>query len=129
MRATKENRFRMWLVEDEKWIEDFFLDGQGNYFIVDDFGNTLANPFRQKLLLSQYTNLKDKKGVKIYEGDIISNSRNNKYTWVIAWYNFRNVARCIQSPKLSQNLLQVSKWKNLEVIGNICENPELLEEK
>jgi hypothetical protein len=74
----------------------------------------------------QFTGLLDKLGKEIYEGDIVSIKKGWSNLWEIKWHNYRHIARCIQSPMVSQNLYQVAKWRSLEVTGNIYENPELL---
>ena len=74
--------------------------------------------------LMQYTGLKDKKGVEIYEGDLITHeSRNAKQPHSVL-FNLGLAAWCgdygLKYP------LQESELEEVEVIGNIYENPELL---
>lgn len=79
--------------------------------------------------LMQYTGLKDKNGVEIYEGDII----NRKYHHgVLSWeaefigeVKFLEGAWLIDSGADAMSLW--SETEENEVIGNIYENPELLE--
>lgn len=74
--------------------------------------------------LMQYTGLKDKNGVEIYEGDIDSELRVFTYSVVMGgWYLMRK-GEGVQwhEQAVRQGMLPY------EVIGNIYENPELLKE-
>ena len=69
----------------------------------------------------QYTGLKDKNGEEIYEGDLFRWANNNCFIEYVA-------------PVLQLTSSDNSWWGNLnciligrEIIGNIYENPELLE--
>lgn len=81
--------------------------------------------------LMQYTGLKDEKGVPVYEGDIISHPTfKPKQRNVVKWDNKRggfNAWSETENDWCSKDWLNVGN--NREIIGNIYENPELLEEK
>jgi uncharacterized phage protein (TIGR01671 family) len=73
--------------------------------------------------LMQYTGLKDKNGVEIYEGDILAKSSKHKNILEIKYQHF--------SDEYTQGIGFVWDWTILNpsdgiVIGNIYENPELL---
>jgi uncharacterized phage protein (TIGR01671 family) len=75
--------------------------------------------------LMQYTGLKDKNGKEIYEGDIVSSEQWNPKTYQVVFedgeFGFKN------SGDFYLNALHY--LEKFEVIGNIYENPELLEAK
>jgi uncharacterized phage protein (TIGR01671 family) len=71
-------------------------------------------------ILMQYTGLKDKNGVEIYEGDIMK--RKNGELYSVQWTT--DGCECIANDITG---LSVNHWD--EVIGNIYQNPELLDNK
>lgn len=75
-----------------------------------------------EMVLMQYTGLKDKNGKEIYEGDILA---VDQYGDVINYpVIFKGGKFCLEDGwETSFDIIQT------EVIGNIYENPELLEEK
>ena len=84
-----------------------------------------------KKLSCQYTGLKDKKGVEIYKGDIVKAREQNsiskkKYKQEVIFYYgcfiLAMLPRKIRLRHISAPLI----INDVEVIGNIYENPELL---
>lgn len=103
----REIKFRAW--DGEKMV---FTD----YVIAIDGTRNRGNRY---LELMQYTGLKDKNGKEIYEGDIIAGG------WVVTWHNG---GLRMHLPKIFEGTiyLDFSTSMECEVIGNIYENPELL---
>lgn len=73
--------------------------------------------------IGQYTGLTDWSGKQIYEGDVLS---DETYTNVKGVVRFKN-GRYETGIGNEQSLIEDMQEYELEIIGNIYENPELLE--
>ena len=107
--------------------DGFYLDGKGNLWVIDDFDNWLPNPFKEEdFVLRQYTGLKDKNGKEIWEGDIVEYETLSSKGGLFG--KTRNEVKFIRG-YFELVPYEDKRWggyQNLEVIGNIYENPELL---
>ncbi|HDR4903889.1 TPA: hypothetical protein QCR48_000260 [Bacillus cereus] len=122
-------QFRVWNVMSKKMME------WGEIFDLPAWEIFPETPEQRPFNVMQYTGLKDKNGKEIYEGDILDLSLDEK-----------SVLRCeivYQAPSfcrkwhdantihLRQREIEPMAWNThilYKVIGNIYENPELLEE-
>lgn len=119
---TREIRFRAWnkvwgmIISNE--IYQLNIDETGIHTIYwvntttdgEEHKEVWENP--EDFILMQYTGLKDKNGKKIFEGDILQGKYNGVVEWITenaryAWSGF---------------------YYDSEVIGNIYQNPELIEQ-
>ena len=75
--------------------------------------------------LMQYTGIKDKYGVEIYEGDIVTYHPSKMFVVLYQPGSF-TAHRIKKDGSLQKSGYLLIELTNLEVIGNIYENPELL---
>ena len=110
MRKTK---FRAWEKELKKWYYSEEMGLSGFWGLVEQ--EVLEN-------VCEYVGLKDSKGKEIYEGDIVANELGNQ-KWEVRYVSNGFVGVIPDEHDLQ---LWPTTCENIEVIGNIYENPELL---
>lgn len=81
--------------------------------------------------VGQYTDLKDKNDVEIYEGDIVKFIPSGEYGKVTTFGKSQNLGIEWENSKTAffTPMFYLCCESELEIIGNIYENPELLEQE
>ena len=97
---------------------------------IDGFSIVDASTKQEGLIIQQYTGLKDKAGREIYEGDIVKARHEGIKLLKIVFVNGGFVDIPIDGEVENYSSLLIpdnSLLRDCEVIGNIYENPELLD--
>ena len=100
-----KKKFRAWDEKNRRWYEP-----------INDSG---CYKTEEGIKLYQYTGLKDKNEKEIYEGDVVEFDDGDRY-----YVSFADGTFTLMPHKL---YICNINTKNLTVIGNIFDNPELLE--
>ncbi len=122
----REIKFRAWDRYDNKWEdeigEDYYCEDNAymnKLLIINDSFKT-----KERFTYMQYTGLKDINNKELYEGDIVKILPNNYIA--LAEYSQESCAYLLKNKNGYRGYFSIIQ-EGFEVIGNIYENPELLE--
>ena len=127
-------RGMMW--QSDETFKDYVLGFDGSVYekFVDSFAGQSFENYRDvsdRFILMQYTGLKDKNGREIYEGDIVRYKLGGD--WIVGDVRYdadsaRYVKRAEKAGSSWDYKDLASYASSTQVIGNIYEDPELLEQ-
>ena len=123
-RAWHKELGRMMLIEIMYF---FFFDNELEELELNDpVMNDHISVYPNEIVLMQSTGLKDKNGKEIFEGDIL---KSNKY---ITSVFYEKGAYCVKfrrttNTTVTMNVISFIEKYKTKIVGNIYENPELLE--
>ena len=118
------------------WVYGGVLQGVGSHSIiyggenVNDPGENLDKWCVHTDTLGQFTGLTDKNGKKIFEGDVVLypwNDQDKPERFTIKFKDGQFVASPVKETEDYWDFMVGGYSKEMEIIGNIHDNPELLE--
>ena len=129
----REIKFRMWDGHAMQAVGTIKFHTDRSYHVNDEYpvnDATMREKFGgNRYHLMQFTGLKDKNGCDIYEGDVLAhNLPSGEHPYAVAWMmgdGFNGWYAVIENSN-PKHFISLEAFPPCEVIGNICENPELL---
>ncbi len=117
----RDIKFRAWKEENEYGLQGMFVPCLSEY---NDMNDEISNLEADGIIIMQYTGLKDKNGIEIYESDIV---KLNNELFIITKINtaFGLIKKTGDFYEYMCNLCDMG-GRVYEVIGNIHENKDLL---
>lgn len=137
-RAWIEKENRMLTMDDDSWVFNFC---HNDNYITDNVRDGSFLWTKEELELMQFTGLTDKNGKEIYEGDIVKGSQH-RCTYdldlhfkisMVEYLDEISIAAFDAVSNLNKNCSSLSgpslNSEDIEIIGNIYQQPELLLDK
>ena len=129
----RESLFRGKRLDNGEWVYGYYVHigpvSCQRTYIIPEYASALYVNEVYPSTVGQYTGLNDKHGKRIFEGDIAKVLQGKDKD--IAYVGFENGAFMLY-PKTG-NIYERTLWEywyndwDVEVVGNITDNPELLE--
>lgn len=125
------HKYRAWDSNNKKWIEHFYITQNGIIYNMEDNSELFHKPIpieKSNLIVMQSINLfekiKDLNPKEIFENDIIHAYSENgtSFTGIVTYIDN---TFCLKNKNGNHNSLWTNA-ENYEIIGNIFDNPELL---
>lgn len=120
--AARPIEFRFWHTEWKKWLKNCAVGEDGRVW------DLTTNKVLENVIPLQSIGFKDKNGSEIFDGDVLRDpavfQQGNDFRYVMEWDRWQWVVWDFDRQE-QWKILSELDLEDLEVIGNIHENPEL----
>lgn len=125
--AKREILFRGWNKKNKRWLYGYYFAYRGYHFISPDDKVNPLDTYEDYVVeadtVGQYTGMKDAKGVKIFEGDILVFS---PWLAVVLWNEELAIFALQFQFEDKVGLKPLGEWQTMTIIGNVHEKSELI---
>ena len=129
-------KFRAWDSAKKEMFKDTFAITESGQVVVVEQEDVVCPPdyvFVDYLVIMQSTGLRDKNGKEIFEGDILACKTDDEVINLNVFWDEEHALFMFESKKYNEQEPLAELVENntypFEIIGNVHENPELLEDK
>lgn len=132
---NREILFKAKRLGNGEWVEGYYVYCRKRHYILPVLNKAIGFDEREDEwievnpnTLCQYTGLTDKNGKKIWENDIVEERYRGVITmrYHVLW-DFKEASWMLETKSSARYGMYATNQRKFEVIGNIFDNPELLE--
>ena len=123
--------FRAWDTTNKEMFKDTFSITESGQVVVVEQEDVMCPPdyvFVDNLVIMQSTGIKDKNGKEVFEGDIVKMAKD-VYSEPTYYEVVRHRGGAYRLESKQHGCELWLRHTDCEVVGNLYENPELLEDK
>ena len=121
-------KYKLWCKDKNEWEKDNWVILPNGDLMWVEYGNLVRGVYMKNHILVRSAEIKDIKGKEIYEGDIIKYWDSFYDDYKLAVVDFYKSTFIIKNHRIEWHIGQMDEFDEMEVVGNIYENKDLIED-